>query len=149
LEKQLTIEVRIDVVIQIAYSAKDRCFYAKSPQIDIVRDGQNPAEALQYFKNAFEILVESGLRKRTLDKILTAYGYELEEFRTDDSRLVKDFALPEYKRYKRRDIAEKEELMFWTSDYLYSCVCCYGSLWGLEHCHLTRQNQRIRSYVSA
>jgi predicted RNase H-like HicB family nuclease len=65
----------IEVLLVCAHSAEEDCYYAWSPQLRCVRDGQTPDEALESCMEALDILFESLLERDTLHGHLAAHGY--------------------------------------------------------------------------
>jgi len=67
--------VFIEVAIAIGWSEEEQCFYAWSPQLDCVRDGDSEDEAAMMCREALEVLIEGLIERNTLDTFLTGHGY--------------------------------------------------------------------------
>lgn len=65
----------IEVVIAIKHSEEEHCFYAWSPQLSCIRDGNTVEEALALCREALEVLFESLLERGSLDAHLIRHGY--------------------------------------------------------------------------
>jgi len=76
-------QIQIEVAIVSAYSEDEDCYYAFSPHLDLIRDGATEDEAIALFKDAFEIMALSRLRKGNLVKHLRRAGF-LQESCSDD-----------------------------------------------------------------
>lgn len=75
-EKSKRCEMRIQVTIVTVRSDEDGCFYAFSPHIDVIGDGESESEAIEMFKEAFEIFAEGRLEKGNLEQHLAKCGYK-------------------------------------------------------------------------
>ena len=85
-----TQRVTIEVAIAVARSEEEGLYYAWSPQLRCVRDGQTPEEAVAMCKEALEVLFESLIERGTLRDYLQSHGYQ-------------EYRLPEGKLYDRQD----------------------------------------------
>lgn len=72
--------IAIEVAIATKYSDEEQCFYALSPQLRCVRDGETAEQALAMCREALEVLFESLIERGTLRQYLLDNGYE--EFQT-------------------------------------------------------------------
>jgi predicted RNase H-like HicB family nuclease len=68
--------ISIEIAIVTKYSDEERCFYALSPQLRCVRDGDTAEEAVALCREALEVLFESLIERKTLQAHLLDNGYE-------------------------------------------------------------------------
>lgn len=71
------ISASVELLLAVAYSHAEQCFYAWSPQLRCLRDGDSEAEALAMCREAAEVLIESLLERGTLDSRLAELGYSV------------------------------------------------------------------------
>jgi len=68
--------ITIEVAIVTKYSEEEQGFYAWSPRLQCMRDGDTVEEALVLCREALEVLFESLLERGTLRQYLSEHGYE-------------------------------------------------------------------------
>jgi predicted RNase H-like HicB family nuclease len=86
--------IEIEIAIAIKRNEEEGCFYAWSPQLRCVRDGDTVEEALALCFEALEVLCESWLERDALEQHLSESGYTgIEEVVDGQPRLV--YALKE------------------------------------------------------
>ena len=73
--------VLIEVVIVTGYSEEEQCYYAWSPQLGCIRDGDNEERAVALCQEALEIRFESLIERGTLKETLESHGYTLVKHR--------------------------------------------------------------------
>jgi len=103
-KKSKRCELRIQVAIVTVRSDEDGCFYAFSPHVDVIGDGEFESEAIEMFKEAFEIFAEGRLEKGNLEQHLTKRGFKASSFYDEGQGVeVLEFRPPEtlYKRTPR------------------------------------------------
>ena len=67
----------LEVLITAGWNEDDQCFYAWSPQLGCMRDGETEDEAVAMCLEAIEILVEGLVERGTLAGFLREHGYLL------------------------------------------------------------------------
>lgn len=73
-EKKIT-NLSIEVVIAVAWSEEEQCYFAWSPQLGCIRDGETEEQAISLFTEAIEVRLESWIERGTLEKNLAQHGY--------------------------------------------------------------------------
>lgn len=98
----ITLDIEFDVLIKLEHSHKEGCWYASSPFSEVVRHGKTEQQALERFKDAFEIMVTSSLEFGTLMSIFQRNGYVIQEVEHTPTSQKLRFRLPSSKIEKRK-----------------------------------------------
>lgn len=80
-------KVSVEVVIAVAWSEDEECYYAWSPQLGCIRDGESEEKAVSMFMEAVEVRLESWIERNTLEENLYQHGYT-----SNDVKGIKMFA---------------------------------------------------------
>ncbi len=87
------VRIEFDLIVAVRFDTDEKCFYASSPNIDIVRDGATGKEALDMFLEALDIFVESAYSNGTLELLLARGGYVCKRCFTEDKLQLLRFEL--------------------------------------------------------